>query len=603
MSALAFTAVAETTILRDDWYLSQPGNKATLQLSGHRTEKAAIAYIRKNRISGIVGYFSTQFDGKPWFAVTYGAYSSVGDARKGLGSLPEALRAHAPWPRKFSAIQPLIDSPAAEKVTAAPVPVPVPQKQVAKAVSADNDAPEDAQAVYDKGDYKRAYDLWLIGANEGNAEAQFNIAVMYSRGEGVAQNNAKAIEWYTHSADQGYAPAQYNLGAAYLDGQIVKGSEALAASWWLKAAKQGFVQAQFNIGSLYCRGIGVAQDTEQCKHWYGKAADNGDEHARKMLDGINSSETSAASEAKQKPKPKPEPAVKKSKPAAVVSKEPTVKPEQKPAEKSSLKGNEWLMSRNPGHMTIQLYGGRDQANVRQFVKTHSIEDKSHVMTQTRSGSPWYTVAYGEFKNLSEAKKVDAELSSQFGITDTWVRTFGSIQEAIRKSGSTAKAPPAKVSPANKKVAPVPDKPASNHISTEDRDQLRKAQSLFVRGKYMDALNIWTPLAEKGIAEAQYSLGFLYHSGWGPERDLKKAVRWYSLAGEQEENRAQFNLGVLLVEGEPDGITVDYSAGVTWIKRSAKNGNTRARELLAEAYEKGLYDLPKSSKESQYWKSR
>ena len=120
---------------------------------------------------------------------------------------------------------------------------------------------------------------------------------------------------------------------------------------------------------------------------------------------------------------------------------------------------------------------------------------------------------------------------------------------------------------------------------------------------MEALKLWQPLAEKGIAEAQYSLGFLYHSGWGPERDLAQATRWYTLAGKQEENRAQFNLGVLYLEGDSEGMTVDYAAGVKWIKRSARNGNTRARELLAEAYERGLYDLPKSSKEADYWKSR
>ncbi|HBE92899.1 MAG TPA: hypothetical protein DDW55_10350, partial [Gammaproteobacteria bacterium] len=108
LSVLALTAAAETTILRDDWYLSQPDNKATLQLSGHRTEKAAKAYINKNRITGKVGYFSTRFNGKPWFAVTYGAYNSLDDARKGLKSLPESLRTHAPWPRKFSAIKPLV---------------------------------------------------------------------------------------------------------------------------------------------------------------------------------------------------------------------------------------------------------------------------------------------------------------------------------------------------------------------------------------------------------------------------------------------------------------------------------------------------------------
>jgi TPR repeat protein len=599
---IAQPALAESPIMRDDWYLAQPGNKATLQLSGHRTEKAATAYIRKNKISGKVGYFSTRFNGKPWFAVTYGAYSSLADARKGLASLPESLLTHAPWPRKFSAIKPLIDTSVASGstgtvVTASPTPAtrPVPVK-----APTSKDAVSQAQAAYDAGDYSKAHELWLAEAGKGNAEAQFNIAVMYSRGESMKRDNAKAIEWYTRSAEQGYAPAQFNLGAAYMDGEIVKSDEALAATWWLKAARQDFVQAQFNIGSLYCRGIGVAQDAEQCKYWYAKAAENGDEHAKKMLASIKANEAAAAKKPKQSPETKQKP-VEKAEPKP----EPVAKPAaasavtKSPSQTSSLKGNEWFMSRNPGHMTIQLYGSWEQANVSQFVKTHNIADKSHVMTVSRMGRTWFAVAYGEFETLAAAKKVDSELSSQFGITNTWVRTFSSIQESISKTEQLK----ADAAAGKKQPDPVAESTAPSTISKADRDQLRQAQSLFVRGKYMEALKLWQPLAEKGIAEAQYSLGFLYHSGWGPERDLVQATRWYTLAGKQEENRAQFNLGVLYLEGDSEGMTVDYAAGVKWIKRSARNGNTRARELLAEAYERGLYDLPKSSKEADYWKSR
>lgn len=621
LAHVSHVAMADSTILRDDWYLAQPGNKATLQLSGHRTEQAAINYIRKNNIKGKVGYFTTQFDGKPWFAVTFGAYASVSDARKGLASLPESLRTHSPWPRKFSAIQPLITPTASASTPAPSAPVNTDKPEPAAPVKAPEkiSSTDPAQQAYDNGDYKKAHDLWLAEANKGDAEAQFNIAVMYSRGEGVAKDNKKAIDWYTRSAEQGHAPAQFNLGAAYMDGDIVKTNEALAASWWLKAARQGFVQAQFNIGSLYCRGIGVAQDAEQCKYWYAKAAENGDDHARKMLASIETNEKAAAEAAKKTAKPaepEKEPSVKEAsdkktekkeavkkespKPAPAASAAPT---EKKPETKAStLKGNDWFMSRNPGHVTIQLYGSWEQNNVRQFVKTHNIENKSHVMTVTRMGRTWFAVAYGDYTNLAEAKKVDAELSSQFGITNTWVRTFSSIQESINKTEQLkADAAAGKKPAAAATAASAPA--AASRISTADRDQLRQAQSLFVRGKYMEALKLWQPLADKGIAEAQYSVGFLYHSGWGPERNLDTAIRWYTLAGEQDENRAQFNLGVLYLEGDTEGMAIDYAAGVKWVKRSAKNGNTRAKELLAEAYERGLYDLPQSSKEAAYWKSR
>jgi|GEM_PF-3612901 len=35
-------------------------------------------------------------------------------------------------------------------------------------------------------------------ANQGNAEAQTNLALMYDKGEGTREDNAKAIEWYTN---------------------------------------------------------------------------------------------------------------------------------------------------------------------------------------------------------------------------------------------------------------------------------------------------------------------------------------------------------------------------------------------------------------------
>ncbi|MEY3876557.1 MAG: hypothetical protein RLZZ191_240, partial [Pseudomonadota bacterium] len=41
---------------------------------------------------------------------------------------------------------------------------------------------------------------------------------MYANGDGVPENDAKAVEWYTKAADQGHAEAQNNLGGMYSDG-------------------------------------------------------------------------------------------------------------------------------------------------------------------------------------------------------------------------------------------------------------------------------------------------------------------------------------------------------------------------------------------------
>ena len=53
-------------------------------------------------------------------------------------------------------------------------------------------------------------------ANEGNAQAQFDLAMCYAEGEGIQRNIELAFEWNQKAAEQGYAKAQLNLGLYYL---------------------------------------------------------------------------------------------------------------------------------------------------------------------------------------------------------------------------------------------------------------------------------------------------------------------------------------------------------------------------------------------------
>ncbi len=60
---------------------------------------------------------------------------------------------------------------------------------------------------------------------------------------------------------------------------------------------------------------------------------------------------------------------------------------------------------------------------------------------------------------------------------------------------------------------------------------------FNRGDYGTALREWRPLAEQGLAEAQYNLGFIYDDGLGVTQDYARGVTqdyvqahmWYNLA--------------------------------------------------------------------------
>ena len=59
-------------------------------------------------------------------------------------------------------------------------------------------------------------------ANNGDAEAQFEMAVRYEQGQGVTKDFARAIGWYRKAAEGGHAEAQSTLGWFYQNGQGVE---------------------------------------------------------------------------------------------------------------------------------------------------------------------------------------------------------------------------------------------------------------------------------------------------------------------------------------------------------------------------------------------
>ena len=141
-----------------------------------------------------------------------------------------------------------------------------------------------------RGDYQTAFKLWLPMAEQGNAMAQFNLGVMYDKGQGVKQDYFEAVKWYRQAAEQGEALAQFNLGNMYVSGRGVKQDDFEAVKWYRQAAEQRDAQAQFNLGVMYYQGKGVRQDKGQAKEWFGKACDNGYQDGCKYYGKLNRGE-------------------------------------------------------------------------------------------------------------------------------------------------------------------------------------------------------------------------------------------------------------------------------------------------------------------------
>jgi TPR repeat protein len=60
----------------------------------------------------------------------------------------------------------------------------------------------------------------------------------------VEQSYSKAAKWYRLAAEQGDADAQYNLGVCYDNGHGVEQSYTEAVKWYKKAAEQGHEYAK-----------------------------------------------------------------------------------------------------------------------------------------------------------------------------------------------------------------------------------------------------------------------------------------------------------------------------------------------------------------------
>jgi len=92
--------------------------------------------------------------------------------------------------------------------------------------------------------------------------------------------------WWLRAADQGIAQAQFNVGSMYGKGQGAPKNDQQAAFWYRKAAEQGFTEAQLNLGFVQATGQGVVKDDQQAYFWWLLASVKGDARAIKNRDLI-----------------------------------------------------------------------------------------------------------------------------------------------------------------------------------------------------------------------------------------------------------------------------------------------------------------------------
>jgi uncharacterized protein len=137
--------------------------------------------------------------------------------------------------------------------------------------------------AYMSGDFVRAAEIWTALAEQGDAEAQNELAFLHYTGLGVPEDWAEAARLYRLAAEQGMAEAQGELGFRYRLGLGVEEDPTEAARWYALAAAQGDDLSQAALGWMYEVGEGVTQDYGEAARYYRLAAKQGAPNAQNQL--------------------------------------------------------------------------------------------------------------------------------------------------------------------------------------------------------------------------------------------------------------------------------------------------------------------------------
>src|SRR3989304_5611873 len=149
------------------------------------------------------------------------------------------------------------------------------------------------------GEMAKAVNSLEYAAEKGHALAQWKLGRMYAEGEGVAQNNLKAFEYFRRIADSHadenpdtprarfVANAFVALGHYYFEGipktRIERDPKRAREMFAYAASYFRDPDAQYHLARLYLNGVGAPQDPRQAARWFGLSAQKGQFAAQAML--------------------------------------------------------------------------------------------------------------------------------------------------------------------------------------------------------------------------------------------------------------------------------------------------------------------------------
>lgn len=488
-----------------------------------------------------------------------------------------------------------------------------------------------------------AFQFALEGAEKGLADAQLMVADSYAHGVGTEQDVRLSLVWYRRAAEQGLPAAQFALGEAHLSGSGVAKDVKIARQWYREAAGHGHPGAQlaldrldgrgdgrsvsvvksrqgsserrsndarwtkyaahgraedfFHLGMMFDLGISVEKSSKQARVWYKKSAEAGYADAQfAMARSLESTERGQAAHWYTQ-------AATQGHADALAALAELHLQGQGVAQDRLRALTEYATAAGQGHAAAQFA-------LAQLLKTdHETLAFEAISRAAAGGQPQAQRAMGEryahgsgvAQNWFEAcrwydmaaQQGDAEAqcalaacyASGKGVKKDMAHAFLWFEKAAAQNLPQAQwnlgelyatglpgveADPKKATQLCKRAANAGFAPASATLG-----------ALFARAnKHERAVQWWTLAAEQGDLEALFNLGQAYRLGLGVVKDPNKAFALLLRAAQGGVAAAQSRVGLAYATGE--GAALDPIEACKWFEVASKRGDKAAAANLDRA---------------------
>jgi len=174
-----------------------------------------------------------------------------------------------------------------------------------------------------------------------------------------------------------------------------QGNYAQAAKFWLQLANAGDPLAQYNLALLYQRGRGVNADNQLYRYWLSMSARGGFAEAYSLLNKQAMHATNL---------------------------HVNIQPQQEPGA--------WLAAQNPAYYTLQLASSTRKSQIQKYYEENQLAGKGDYYVSRRSGEDWFSLVYGVYPTVGDAKAAIEELPSALNKWSPWVRSIKSVQRIM-----------------------------------------------------------------------------------------------------------------------------------------------------------------------------